>query len=69
MYQELSAKIDEVAYNTMVNLTMDLFPSCNASSAWDPNNTEEYQNCTKQISSSHSKIQENFENIELFLFG
>ena len=67
MYQELSAKIDNIAYNTAVNITMSLFPNCKELSAWDPANGEKYQKCTNQIGRSNSKIQESTRNVEFFI--
>ena len=66
MYQELSTKVDKVSYNIVVNMMMASFSTCNDKSAWDPKNTENYQNCTKQISASRRHIQENFKNVEFF---
>ena len=66
MYQELSTKVDKVSYNIVVNMMMALFSTCNDKSAWDPKNTEKYQNCTKQISASRRHIQKNFKNVEFF---
>ena len=66
MYQELSTKVDKVSYNIVVNMMMASFSTCNDKSAWDPKNTEKYQNCTKHISASRRHIQENFKNVEFF---
>ena len=66
MYQELSAKVDQVSYNTVVNMTKALYHNCNFKRAWDPRNIDEYEKCTKEISASNAKIQENFNSIKLF---
>ena len=66
MYQELSAKVDKVTYNAMVNMTMSLYPNYKDASAWDPANDDKYQKCTKQISVSNFKIQEFIGDIEFF---
>ena len=66
MYQELSAKVDKVSYNAAMNALMSLYSKCKSSHAWDPDNIIKYQECTNQISSSHSLIKENIHTFKLF---
>ena len=67
MYEELSASLDKPVYNAAMKKTMALFSSCKNTSAWDPVNSLEYQECTNKISSSSLLVGTNMENIENFV--
>ena len=69
MYQELSAKVDKVAYNAAKSMMMRLYSLCNNADAWNPVNFENYTECTNEISNSSYKIQGNMDNIESFILN
>ena len=69
MYQELSAKVDKVAYNAAKSMMMRLHSLCNNADAWNPVNFENYTECTNEISNSSYKIQGNMDNIESFILN
>ena len=69
MYQELSAKVDKVAYNAAKSMMMRLYSLCNNADAWNPVNFENYTKCTNEISNSSYKIQGNMDNIESFILN
>ena len=66
MFQKLSAKVYEVAYNASIDMMMSLYENCSDSLAWNSTNIKRYQDCTKQISQSNSMIQNSLSDIESF---
>ena len=69
MFQELSAKVDKVAYNAMMNMTITSYASCKNTNAWNPVNIENYRKCTNEISDSNIYIKRNMDNIKSFILN
>ena len=66
MYQKLAEKVDNLAYNTALDMAKTLYKKCNEKIAWDPVNVQNYIECTWNISQSSQKIQDSMANIQKF---
>ena len=64
MYQDLSKKIMDVAYERAKEIAMKHYPGCKSEEAWNKPCSYQFQQCTKEISGSNEKIHVPLHTIE-----
>ena len=64
MYQDLSKKVMDVAYERVKEIAMKHYPGCKSEEAWNKPCSYQFQQCTKEISGSNEKIHVPLHTIE-----
>ena len=68
IFQELSAKVDEVTYKSAVDKTREIFAACNNDFAWNSSQDDMYIYCTDRIMESITKDKSKIQSIQSYYF-
>ena len=64
MFQDLSIKVMDIAYEKAREITMKTYPSCKSNKAWTDSCSYQYNQCTQEIGGSNEKIHIPLHTIE-----
>ena len=64
MFQDLSTKVMDVAYERAKEIAMKTYPSCKSNKAWTDHCSYQFQKCTDEIRGSNEKIHVPLQTIE-----
>ena len=64
MYQDLSSKVMNIAFEKMEPVTKTFVSSCGSDQAWTDPRSRLYKKCTRDISATNGWIMGNWKNIE-----
>ena len=64
MYQDLSKKVMDVAYERAKEIAMKNYPGCKSNKAWTDPCSYQFQKCTEEIRGSNEKIHVPLHTIE-----
>ena len=64
LYQDLSAKVMDVAYERTKEIAMKTYPGCKSKKAWTDPCSYQFQQCTQEIRGSNEKVHIPLQTIE-----
>ena len=64
MFQDLSIKVMDIAYEKAKEIAMKTYPSCKSNKAWTDSCSYQFNQCTQEIGGSNEKIHIPLHTIE-----
>ena len=64
MFQDLSIKVMDIAYEKAKEIAMKTYPSCKLNKAWTDPCSYQFQQCTEEIRGSNEKVHVPLHTIE-----